>query len=353
MDVKTTLESFAQKINPKLADLWDKEIAKNFGFNQNQQQLVKQLLLHAKDHNSQAGKRLRSALIYYTSKINNPADNPSIWNVCMAVELIHTALLMHDDFMDQDQLRRGAPTTHNILANGDSHYGESMAVDLGDAILLLGYELLLNSGFPSDLSAEITSTYLRGIVQTAWGQAFDLSISKQSIWTESDVIALHTTKTAIYTYETPILIGAKIASLPQQIFPTLVDYAHHAGVAFQIQDDILGIFGDSDKTGKSSNSDLLQGKSTLLALKTIEFGNQQQKNDFKKAWGNRNATTIEIELAKKAILDSGSLIYNQKFSKQEAESACQIIAKLQPTRFSGEGIEFLQNIAIYMRDREL
>lgn len=353
MDVKNILELFAAQINPKLADFWDGEIAKNFGFNSNQQNLVKKLLLHGKDHNSKSGKRLRSALVYYTYKLGNKSDSQALWNVCMAVELIHTALLMHDDFMDQDNLRRGQPTTHQVFGQDDSHYGQSMAVNLGDTVLLLGYELLLNSGFSPELSSKATSIYLRGIIQTAWGQAFDLSIPKQTIWTESDVIALHTTKTAIYTYETPILIGATLANLPANIFPTLQEYSRHAGVAFQIQDDILGIFGDSEKTGKSSDSDLLQGKSTLLALKTIEQSNLQQKKAFKTAWGNRNANPNQIQQAKQAIINSGSLQYNQAFSKQEAILACKSLEALDKTKFSGPGVEFLQNIANYMRDREL
>lgn len=353
VDVKKTLELFANQINPKLADFWDQELDKNFGFNSNQKNLVKKLLLHAKDHNSKSGKRLRSALVYYTNQIGKQPDSQALWNVCMAVELIHTALLMHDDFMDQDTLRRGQPTTHQLFAAGDPHYGQSMAVNLGDTVLLLGYELLLNSGFSLDLSSQITSIYLRGIIQTAWGQAFDLSIPKQATWTESDVVALHTTKTAIYTYETPILIGATLANLPQDIMPIFQDYAYHAGVAFQIQDDILGIFGDSEKTGKSSNSDLLQGKSTLLALKTLQLGSKQQQANLQAAWGNQDASSDLIQAAKQAIIDSGSLKYNQDFSKQEASLACQSLEKLDPKRFFGPGVEFLQNIANYMRDREL
>ena len=109
------------------------------------------------------------------------------------MELVHAALLMHDDFMDEDQTRRGGPTTHMYFGGG--HYGDSMAVDIGDALLCLGFELVEDK--------EI----LRAIVNTAYGQAYDVSLEKFGKWTEDDVLTMHKAKTAIYTYENPLFIG--------------------------------------------------------------------------------------------------------------------------------------------------
>ncbi len=354
MDVKETLQKFAAVIDTKLMTWWGGEIDKGFGYNSKQQELVRDILSHAREHNSHAGKRLRSALVYYTFKIGSKPVSDSLWNAAMSVELVHTALLMHDDFMDEDVLRRGKPTTQIVYERvGGKHYGESMAVQIGATVLTLGYKLLLTSGFPPQLSQKATSLLLEHIVETGYGQMFDISLPFLGTWTEEDVIALHTAKTAIYTYQNPIFIGALLAELPTELLPILEKYAHHAGVAFQIQDDILGVFGETESTGKSSDSDLLQGKATLLALKTIELASPTQLTAFKKVWGKKKASKSAIGQAKDAIKKSGALQYNIDFSKREAQKAVEELANLKKMGFNGEGTDFLEGIATYMVNREV
>ncbi|MEK7167946.1 MAG: polyprenyl synthetase family protein, partial [Patescibacteria group bacterium] len=256
MDVKKTIADFAKIIELKIEQYWDEEISRNFGFNQHQKDLVLKILNHAKEHNLRPGKRLRASLVYYGYLLGKPEDE-RIFKAAMAVELVHSALLIHDDFMDQDDIRRGLPTTHQFFANGDDHYGASMALNLGDIILTLGYELLLKCGFEPELVNKAAAKLLRTAINTGYGQALDISLEKIPDMDESDPIAVYKTKTALYTYENPLVIGAILAGLDQEILDILHDYAMDAGVAFQIQDDILGVFGDSQKTGKSDNSDLL------------------------------------------------------------------------------------------------
>lgn len=353
MDVKEVLANFAKEVEGKLEKYWQEQVDLNFGFNQKQKDLVKKMLGHATDHNKIGGKRLRAALLYHTFCMGEKVITEAVWNAAMSVEIVHTALLMHDDFMDEDELRRGKPTTQVVFGKENKHYGESMAVSLGDGVLLMGYELLLESGFDKELTSKAVSHYLRGVVNTAWGQAFDVSLPYLGKWTEEDVIALHSAKTAIYTYQNPIFIGAILAQLPQEVFPTLEKYAMHAGVAFQIQDDILGVFGETESTGKSADSDLLQGKSTLLALKTLEMGNAEQVKAFEKVWGKKESTKKDIDLAKKAIKESGALKYNVDFSKLEAKKAVDIVKELDRIGLKKEGLDFLEGIAVYMVNREV
>lgn len=353
MDVKESLEKIIKLMDGQLAMYWNEEISKDFGFNQRQKDLVRKLLEHAKEHNLRPAKRLRASLVYYGYLLGKNEVEEKIRQPMEAIELVHTALLMQDDVMDQDDLRRGMPTTHKFFENGDAHFGESIAYTLGDSVLTMGYERLLKSDFDRNLTIKATLKLLRGAVNTGFGQAFDVGLEKISDWIEEDVIALHRAKTAIYTYENPLFIGAILAGLEGEVFEILHQYSMDGGVAFQLQDDILGVFGDSEKTGKSDDSDLLQGKRTLLVLKTLELGNEQQKAAIRNIWGKRKAKGIDVELAKKAIRESGSLEYSGKKSKELALAAMQTAERLRKLNLNSEAVDYIQGIAKYMVEREI
>lgn len=353
MNAKETLMKFVPIIDAKLVAYWDKEISKKFGYNEKQKKLVWKMIEHAGEHSLRSSKRLRGAFTYYGYMLGKPVDD-RIWNVAMGVELVHTALLMHDDMMDQDEVRRGKPTTHKYFEDGDKHYGETMAVNVGDAVLEIGQELLLSADFEDKLVRLATLKMLRGITNTAWGQAYDVTVEKIiDQCTEDDVITVHKAKTAIYTYENPLYIGAILAGLGEDTLSVLTDYSMDGGVAFQLQDDILGVFGDPEKTGKSANSDLLQGKVTLLILRTLKDGTPEQVEALKKVWGKRKAETEDIENAKMAIVESGSLQYSRDISRNYAQKAVDTAEKLKELKLNGEAIDFIQGVALYMVNRDV
>lgn len=353
MGAKETLIKFVKVIDQKLETYWQTELDRQFGFNQKQKELVKKMLDHAGEHNLRAAKRIRGAFTYYGYMLGKPVDD-RIWKAAVGVELVQTALLMHDDVMDQDDVRRGQPTTHKFFEEGDPHHGESMAYTLGDTVLTMGYESVLNSDFETEKVIRATQKLLRGITNTAYGQAYDISLEKMlDRATEDDVIALHKAKTAIYTYENPLFIGAILAGLGSEVLEILHDYSMDGGVAFQLQDDILGIYGAPEKTGKSANSDLLQGKVTLLILKTLRNGSAKQIGDLKKVWGKRSAAPADIEKAKQAIIDSGALEYSRNISRDYARRAVVTAEKLRDLKLNKEAIDFIQGVAEYMVEREV
>ncbi len=318
---KKTLQSYVGEVDKKLENYWDSELDLNFGFNDRQKELVRKMLLHAKEHNLRASKRLRGSLVRYGYLLGGKELTKEVEKAELGIELVHTALLMHDDFMDQDKIRRGKPTTQEYFGGG--HYGNTMAVNLGDAVLCMGFGLIKNEQALSQLH--------RGITNTAWGQAYDLSLNEYS---EEDVIALHRAKTAIYTYENPLFIGAHLAGLPKEAFEILHEYSMDGGVAFQLQDDILGVFGDEEKTGKSSNSDLLQKKCTLL-VRGINLDNPN------------------LDEIKKEIKDSGKYEYSKKIAREYAERATKSAEKLRKLDLNKEAIDYIQGIAEYMVTREV
>ena len=334
---KQKLGEYVKEIDARLAQYFDQEIALNFGFNSQQKQVVREMLEHAREHNLRPSKRLRGSFVHYGYQLGGKKADDRVWQSAIGVELVHTALLMHDDLMDQDSIRRGGSTTHKYYEqkSNDSHFGESMAINVGDAVLCLGLELI------NDPLA------IRAITQTAYGQAYDVTLEMMRTWTEDDVISLHKAKTAIYTYENPLFIGARLANLDSQALLLLHSYSMDGGVAFQLQDDILGVFGDEKETGKSADSDLKQGKCTLLVLKAFD------RSEVQKVWGNINATREELDEAKIAIKESGSYQYNKDLAIEYAKRAEVAANKLLELNLDTDAIDYIQGIAQYMVEREV
>lgn len=349
---KVELMRFVKIIDNKLNEYWSKEVGMGFGYGHRQRLLVNEILKHASEHNLRPAKRIRGAFVVNAFGLSGKVDD-RIWKVAMGVELVHTALLMHDDFMDEDKLRRGKPTTHEFFAKGDKHKGESMAVNVGDAVLCLGYEMILQSGFESEILVKSVAYLMRTIANTAFGQAYDVELSTNYKWSEQEVIDLHKAKTALYTYENPLVLGALLGGLGEEVVQILKEYAHVGGVAFQLQDDILGLFGESESTGKSVDSDLLQGKCTLLVLKALELGNEKQREAIEKVWGKKEATEEGLLEAKTAIKNSGSYNYSKSLARKMATEAALCASKLRNLNLAPEAIGFIQGVAEYMVEREV
>ena len=134
------LKEYVPKIDARIAGYFDEEIKRGFGFNGRQKKLVKQILEHAREYILRPTKRLRASFVHYGYKLSGKEPDERVWKAAIGVELVHAGILMHDDFVDEDEIRRGGPTTHKYFGGG--HYGDSMAVNTGDALLCLGFELV-------------------------------------------------------------------------------------------------------------------------------------------------------------------------------------------------------------------
>ncbi len=157
-------------------------------------------------------------------------------------------------------------------------------------------------------------------------------------------------KTAKYTFEGPLHLGAILGGADDKFLNQLSQYAIPAGIAFQIQDDILGIFGDEKKTGKPVGSDIRQGKYTILVAKAFEKANPRQKKILARCLGNKNLTKKDIEDFRKVIIESGSLDYAKNLAMKLVWEAKKELEKI---KMNSETKKFLRGIAEYMIKREL
>ncbi|MCF6408393.1 polyprenyl synthetase family protein [Pseudalkalibacillus salsuginis] len=232
------------------------------------------------------GKRLRPTLLLMTIEAFEKDSKFGLDAAC-AVEMIHTYSLIHDDLpaMDDDDFRRGNLTNHKI-------YGEAMAILAGDALLTYAFEVisgckLLNDELKVDLIMNLSKAAgPEGMVD---GQAADLEGEGKSL-SLGDLEQIHRKKTgALLGYA--IYAGARIAGGERRQLDHLIQFAHHLGLAFQIQDDILDVEGDEAKIGKPIGSDVQNNKSTYPNLLTIT--------------GAKDQLFREVDYAKKHLYKAG------------------------------------------------
>lgn len=172
-----------------------------------------------------------------------------------------------------------------------------------------GYEILSKSNFPDALKNKAAATLSRILADVVYGQTLDMFPSGGRFLTEKDALKIAEYKTARYTIEGPLQIGAILAGASKRNLRALSRYAVPLGIAFQIKDDILGMFGNSKITGKSVDSDIKEGRQTLLILKAAELADKKQKDIIARALGNAQATKKQIQEVKKIVVSSGALNY--------------------------------------------
>ena len=309
------------------------------------------------------GKRLRPILMIAGYHAVGGRDDNAILTASCCLELTQTMLLIHDDIMDKSELRRGRPSVHSDLArrysekltgqrlrSGDpAHFGIALAIAAGDLAGQLALRALIRASFPADNLARALSTYTAMTRDVCYGQVLDMHAGDRDMQlTESDVLAIHRYKTARYTTEGPLHLGAVLAGADAAALAVLSAYALPLGQAFQLQDDLLGVFGREEETGKSADADLKQGKRTLLVLKALEWGSAAQAAALEAVLGNTNATTRQLAAARQVLEETGA----RRYCEQRAlDLAAQARSALATAALESDAKRFLIDLADCMVDR--
>jgi len=234
-----------------------------------------------RDYLFRGGKRLRAALVLLGHEAAGGRREAAI-DAALGVELLHAYLLIHDDYMDEDDFRRGGPTMHRAL--GGDHLAGSLALLCGSLCEAWAYQLL---GTAAPLAA-------RTIEQVILGQMADLKAPRGRELTGREILEVQRAKTGTYTFELPLHLGATLAAAPQPLLDALSAYARPLGMAFQIADDLLGTFGSPEITGKPNASDLRQGKRTLIVARALESASPRDAERLRSQLGRRDADVEEL-----------------------------------------------------------
>lgn len=231
------------------------------------------------------GKRIRPFLVLISAKASGGIYN-QVYNAAIAVELFHNFTLVHDDIMDNSDLRRGRLTVHK-------KFDISTAILTGDNLIALAYENLLKDC--KENTKDIVSTFTRGIIEVCEGQSLDKEFELR------DDVKIDEYKIMIYKKTAALLqmscsIGAKICKADKSFINIVENYGKNLGMAFQIQDDLLDIIGEEKKLGKRIGSDLIEGKKTYLFLRALEKADGTDKKKLIKVIKNKGIQPEEVDL---------------------------------------------------------
>jgi len=355
MNFNETLRDFKKKIDREIIIYLDKTIKET----KDRDVVITDALKYVKDLTLAGGKRIRPALMYYGYVGAGGREKEKMLETAVSIELVHMFLLIHDDVIDRDIERHGKDSVNRkyeklgmrFFPNKDpKHFGNSMSIIVGDMVAALGNQIIFNSGFDEKLVMKSLFGLQSIISYTVIGQVKDLYIEYRNKANEKDVLDMYEYKTAKYTIEGPLHLGAILGGCKQDILKGISKYSIPVGIAFQIQDDILGIFGDEKKLGKEVGSDIEEGKITILVVKAREKANKEQKKILDKILGKKDLTLGEIELFRKVIRETGSLEYAQKLSLGYIEKGKKALDKIEMKK---ETKDFLLGMADYMIQRDV
>ncbi len=357
MQIEEELKSYKARLDPKIEAYFDnvlKEAAK-------EDDLVSEALGHARDIVLAGGKRLRSAFMYYGYLGAGGTEEEKILETSVSVELIHAFLLVHDDIIDRDDIRHGVPTLHRRYADFGKrffpdkdveHFGNSIAIIMGDMLYAFGNDILFRSDFPKEQVFQALSRIQNIVSLTVVGQARDIYMEYKREATEEEILTMYKNKTAKYTVEGPLHLGAILAGASPEFLTGLTAYAVPLGIAFQIQDDILGIFGSTQRIGKPVGSDIEEGKITLLVSLATQLGTVAEKKRLKEilslGTGLREA---DIEEFRTIIVRTGALQAAKERANQYIVEGMEALAAMKELLVP-RAYDFLSSVAAYMAKRE-
>jgi len=356
---KTILADYKKQIDPLLVEFFQGQKAQI----PTSLKYAHQMLNNLEDFCTRGGKRLRPALVYYGYKLLGGDESKDILKASLAMELIHTFLLIHDDIMDESDFRRGKTTMHKIYkaecetvyrANGNSQrFGETMGILAGDLSFCLAFELLLSSDFSPELKTQVMQKLQDTVTNTIFGQELDVRLEFNGSSKPSEILSVYKLKTAQYTFECPLHIGAMLAGATQKDLETISNFAIPGGIAFQIRDDILGMFGDKKHTGKPVGSDIKQGKQTLLIAKALQKAGKIDRKRIKAALGNKELDENGIRKIQSIIRKTGALAECERVAKKHIDQAKQALSKFSKHNWDKDIIKKLDNIADFIVERKV
>ncbi len=354
MDFKKILEAYQKKVDKEISAFMSKKEKEGKQISEECGEMARLL----KEFAERPGKRIRPVLVVFGYKACGGENEKEILKASIAIELIHAYLLIHDDVMDKSETRRGQPAFHKEYEEIYSKkYGKgkewnaiSASVIAGDIIEAFAAQAIAETEFDSEKKSGFMTKLNEINANTGYGQLLDMELEIKKDASEENVELVHLLKTAKYTIEGPLLLGAILAGANKKQVKELSNYAIPVGKAFQMQDDILGVFGSEEKTGKPVDSDLKEGKKTHLVIKAMENGNKEEQEILLAAIGNPELTKEEFEKTKEIIKKTKALDYTKEKAKTYAQEGMKSLKK---SSLNIKGREFLEGMARYILEREL
>ncbi len=293
------------------------------------------------------GKRLRPAFVYWGHRATGADHADAALHVAAAMELLHTFALLHDDVMDRSATRRGRPTANRALADchaatglpGDSAwFGASAAILAGDLTFVWADEVLHDAPLGAAAGQRCRRAFDELRTEVLTGQYLDLRHAADRSVAERTAARVALLKSARYTVSRPLLLGAAIAdpaTVPKGLDARLTAYGDAVGLAFQLRDDVLGLFGDTSATGKSTLDDLREAKMTLLMVRALALATPAQRVVLEGALGDADLDDAGADAVRDVVAATGALASIEALIASQHLAALEAAASLpDPARIA-------------------
>jgi len=311
------------------------------------------------------GKRIRPLLTVlahqYATQLRTTPQTGDIYQAAGAVELLHLYILNLDDMADRDVLRHGGPTLEEyyktqVFANWKDadHHGRTLSSIAGALLNSFASEMLMTSGCDAQALVQANLTFSKSLMQdTVLGWQIHYFQNNQSLSqaTQEQFLKGLEYVTSRYTFVGPMKIGLQLTNdeeVLRQLEPIFTEYGRCLGIAFQIYDDILGLFGDTRETGKAVGNDVREGKKTLLIQEAFARGSHEEKEFLQQIIATQLSET-ELQEVKEIVKKTGALEHSQDLAQQYVKKGIQVLDQLPKQTVE---IQVLRELAEYIVNRK-
>lgn len=299
-------------------------------------------------------KRLRGFLLTQGYALIAGKVPRAIQRLSRIPELVHASLLIHDDLIDRDEERRGNPTVHIRLQHSAphnleaEHYGFSQAILLGNLLGIWAQEELLASNMPAQRKHAALRKLNSMLEETHFGQMLELELTGKDQVTEDEILTVYHLKTAMYTFEAPLHLGALLAGASARALALITRFAVPLGIAFQLQDDLLGIYGGKAKQGKAFASDIAEGKKLFILQYAHQHGTAVQRRKLVKLQRKGLLAAGELKQLQDVLEETGALLATQRYAAELVQKAKRV---LQDARLHAPAVKELLDLADFTIER--
>ena len=342
MNWETSLDYYGELVEKRLASYFDavvKEARDYHPFIADSYSDLREFVLRR-------GKRLISCSTLLTYKGYTGRVDANILNACIGIEIFRHCILVHDDLVDADCLRRGGRTLHRkFTENFDDRFGEGTAIFIGDIAYALTMHAITNSGFPQERIDRSLLLLLKGYQEINESQILDLLFSYKNV--DVDEWHVMASKRAPSLFKATMLMGAILGEAPENELRTLGEAAVNIGYSFDIQDDIIDTFAQEKHYGRPPCGDVILGKKPLHVIYALNSADRKSSSTLKNLLGKKSLTQEDVELIRTIIRESGGLETAKEISKQHAKKARALIVQ---TSMHEDVKDFFRNLIAYMEE---
>lgn len=308
-------------------------------------------LWNAIEASTVGGKKFRPTMLVTAYRALGGNEPRGAAEVGLAFELLHTSLILHDDVIDKDFMRRGQPNlaaqyrdrwqATGLPRNEAEHRGFSVAVIAGDLALSFAYRQIERSGADAATRDRLYELMDEALFASAAGELLDIdytgSIQLPSV---ENILNMARLKTAVYSFEGPLQAAAVLAQATHAVVDSIGEFGKEVGTAYQIRDDLLGVFGDTTLTGKSNSNDLREGKGTVLLA---HAATTELWHEIAPLIGRTDMSDAQIDRVRDVLDESGARVFAENLLEQHISRARAVLEREHFTPALREVLEPLIN----------